>query len=214
NALPNPKTPLERFIWHSEDDCDYFNDEDWYWRGPAMESLLEHLKTFDLKQIEVVVDYDDHENGAEGVIAAPYRQNPLALSSTLERVTLDEDDIRLLDGATRKLKALRIYGYGFNEDLFALLNQPVCSELESLHVEDRGGYWRTEPTGGPSIVFSKLKSLSLSGPPLGRFSSCHFPTLISLLGYHELRTILEREWPKLQHLSVHVRSDNLSDLET
>src|SRR6266545_1217924 len=211
NALPNPKTSLERFIWHSEDDCDFFNDEDWYWRGPTMESLVEHLKTHDLKQIEVVVDYDDHENGAEGVIAAPYQQNPLELSSTLERVTLDAGDLQLLEGSTQKLKALRVYGaYDIDEYLFTLLNQPVCSELESLHVEVRGGRWGTEPTGGPDINFSKLKSLCLSGPSLGRFSNCQFPNLISL-SYYELKTILKREWPKLQCLNVSF--DDLSDLK-
>jgi uncharacterized protein (TIGR02996 family) len=220
NALPNPKTPLERFIWHSEDDCDFFNDaEDWYWRGPTMESLLEHLKLHNLKQIEVVVDYDDHENGSEGVIAAPYRRNPLELAPTLERVTLDAIDLRLLEGSPQQLKALRIYGdsvYGgdfsddFSEDLFNLLQQPVCSELESLHVEARG-WWQTELAVGPGLNFSKLKSLHLMGPPLELFSNCQFPDLISL-SCDELKTILERKWSKLQCLNLSF--DSISDLRT
>jgi uncharacterized protein (TIGR02996 family) len=111
NVLPNAKAPLERVLWHSEDDCDFFNEEDWYWRGPTMESLLEHLKRHNLKQIEVVVDYEDHESGAEGVIAAPYRQNPLLLCPSLDRITLDEDELLLLEGSPQKLKELRVYGF-------------------------------------------------------------------------------------------------------
>jgi len=205
NAIPSPKSPLERFVWHSEDDCDFFNDEDWYWRGPTMESLLAHLKGHRLKQVEVVVDYDDHEGGTEGVIAAPYRQSPLALSPTLERVTLDEGDLRLLDGSPQKLKGLRVYGFeGFDEALFALLRQPVCSELESLHVEARAGWWGSERVPGPSIEFPKLKSLYTSGGALGDFSSCRFPGLVSLEGHSDLKSILQRKWPNLQRLRVDV----------
>lgn len=214
NALPNPKCPLERFVWHSDDDCDYFNDEDWYWRGPTMESLVEHLKDRDLKQIEVVTDYDDHEKGAEGVIAAPWEQNPLEVSSTLERVTVDVDNLSLLEGSTQKLKALRIYGYDFPEkDLATLLHQPVCSELESLYVGARGGYWGDEPEPGLSIHLPKLKSLHLAGAPLGYFANCQFPNLISLPGGYSLRTIMERKWPKLQCLSIYVGQEDVADLK-
>jgi uncharacterized protein (TIGR02996 family) len=216
NALPSPKSPLERFIWHSEDDCDFFNEEGWYWRGPTMESLLGHLKTHNLKQIEVVVDYEDHEGGEEGVIAAPYQQSPLQLSSTLDRVTLDDGDLRLLEGSPRKLQLLRVYGHdGFEGPLFALLGQSVCSELESLHVEARGGWGRTRPTRAPVITFPKLRSLRLAWLPVSLFSDCQFPSLTSLLGCYDLKTILERKWPKLQRLDVNmVGSDGLPDLKT
>lgn len=211
NALPNRKTALERFAWHSDDDCDFFNDEDWYWRGPSMESLLAHLKPYNLKQIEVIVDYDDHENGAEGVIAAPYQQNPLALSTTLERVTLD-GEVRLLEGSARPLKALRIYDYGFNEELFALLTQPVCSGLEALHLEARGGDWGGESAGGASISLPRLRSLRLDGVSCGRFANCQFPNLISLLGYPELAWLRQRQWPQLQHLALGVNVDTVPEL--
>jgi hypothetical protein len=178
-----------------------------------MEHLLGHLKKHKLKQVEVAVDYDDHENGSEGVIAAPYEQNPLELSPTLERVALDDGDLQLLAGPPGRLKALRVYGYSGDDDaLFALLARPVCSGLESLHVENRGGRWGREPTGGPAITFSKLQSLRLSWQPLATFSNCQFPDLISLLGHPDLNEIVKRKWPKLQRLAISVRSDDLSAL--
>ena len=202
NALPNSKCPLERFIWHSDDDCDLFNDEDWYWRGPTMESLLEHLRTRNLKQIEVVVYYDDHEGGAEGYIAAPYQQNPLELSSSLECVTLGYGGAKLLKGPKSKLKTIRNYGVD-GPDLFKLLNQPACSELELLFVEDRhGGWWGPDPKSGPKFTLSNLKTLSLSEEPLEPFSNCHFPNLTSLLRCGYDKAFQEREWPKLLHLEM------------
>ncbi len=166
NVIPNSNTRLERFIWHSEDDCDFFNDEEWHWRGPTMETLIEHLTAFDLKQVEVVVDYDDHENGAEGVIAAPYRQNPLELSPTLEQVTVDINDLRLLEGSQRRLKELRVFGDSdFGANLFWVLQQSVCSELESILIEAREGWWEKDLTIGPALSFPRLKSLRLVGLP-------------------------------------------------
>ena len=209
NAIPNKKSPLERFVWHADDDSDYYRDGERFWAGPTMESLLTHLKPHRLKQVEVAVDWDDHESGGEGVIAASYEQNPLKLCPTLERVTLTGRNLRLLEGSTQKLKALRVYAdYDLDEYFFTLLAQPVCSELESLQVEVRHGYRRDEPRGGPSIHFPKLKHLS--GVPLGRFANCQFPNLISL--NCGLETLLERKWPKLQCLTVHVNPDNITDL--
>lgn len=212
NAIPSAKSPLERFVWHSDDDCDFFNDEDWYWRGPTMESLLEHLKHHRLKQVELAVDYDDHESGSEGVIAAPYQHNPLTLAPTLERVTLAEENLGLLDGSTRKLKALRVYGYDLNEEIFSLLAQPICSELESLHIEVRGGYWGRQANARAGIPFNKLKSLRLFGVPLGFFANCEFPNLITLEGYYDIKSIQQKKWPKLQSLEIGVESKNFTDL--
>ncbi|MCA9072940.1 MAG: hypothetical protein KDA84_28650 [Planctomycetaceae bacterium] len=213
NALPNSQSPLERFVWHSEDDCDYFNDEDWYWRGPTMESLRKQLGTRDLKQVEVVVDYDDHENGAEGVIAAPYQQNPFELFPALEHVTIDEDDLRLLEPESQQIKRLRVYGFGFTQYLFTLLGKPICSELESLHFVARGGYWGPETLDVPHTDLPQLKSLFLSWKLLGLFSNCQFTNLIQLLGHHSLKLVMERKWPKLQSLCVNIDSDDIPDLK-
>jgi len=207
---PNPKTPLERFVWHGDDDSDLFDDYGWEWRGPTMESLLAHLKTYNPKQVEVAVDYDDHENGGEGVRTAPYQQNPLELSPTLEHVTLSGYDLRLLDGSKRKLKALRVYECE-GGDFFTLLNQPVCSELESLHIDDRHGGFGTETKSGPGVTLAKLKSLYLSAPQLGSFSNFPFPNLVSLLGVIDIKAVLERKWPKLQVLDLSFK--RLSDLK-
>jgi hypothetical protein len=211
NAIPNKKSPLERFVWHADDDSDFYGDGDRVWAGPTMESLLRHLKPHKLKQVEVAVDWDDHENGAEGVDAAAYQQNPLKLCPTLEHVTLDNGGLRLLGGATKRLKTLRVYAaHELDDSFFTLLAQPVCSELESLHVEVRD-WWRSdEPTNGPSINFSKLKSLS---GLLTDFSNCQFPNLLSLRGVNSLKTVLERKWPKLQCLSIHASSGDISDLK-
>ena len=211
NAIPNKKSPLERFVWHCDDDSDYYRDGDHFWAGPTMESLLTHLKPHKLKQVEVAVDWDDHENGGEGVDAAAYEQNPLKLCPTLEHVTLDNGGLRLLEGSTKqKLKTLRVYAaHELDDHLFTLLTQPVCSELESLHVEVRG-WWRDEPTNGPSFNFSKLKHLS---GLLADFSNSQFPNLISLRGVHNFKAVLERKWPKLQCLDIHVGSDSISDLK-
>jgi len=211
NALPNRRVPLERFIWHCDDDSDSYGDDGWEWRGPTMESLLAHLKGRNLKQIEVAVDYDDHENGSEGARTAGYEHNPLKVCPTLERVTLSGGNLQLLEGSTQKLKALRVYADSDLDDyLFTLLNEPVCSDLESLHVEVRG-WWNSEPRDGPNINFPKLKSLS--SPLLGQLSNCQFPSLISLQGFHDLKLILQRKWPRLQCLGITVSSEHLSDLE-
>jgi uncharacterized protein (TIGR02996 family) len=211
NAIPNKKSPLERFVWHTDDDSDFYRDGDRFWAGPTMESLLTHLKPHKLKQVEVAVDWDDHESGGEGVMAAAYEQNPLKLCPTLEHVTLNNGGLRLLEASTQKLKALRIYAdYSLDDSLFTILKKPVCSELESLHVEVRSGWWEPKSKGGPKLNLSKLKSLSA---PLVPFSKCQFPNLVSLLGYHELETIMERKWPKLQCLHIHVNSDKMSDLK-
>lgn len=211
NALPNPKTPLERFVWHGDDDSDLFGDDGWEWRGPTMEALLAHLKTYrDLKQVEVAVDYDDHESGGEGVRTAPYQQNPLELAPTLECVTLSGHDLRLLSSSKRKLKALRVYESG-GGDLFALLRQPVCAGLESFHADDRHGEWGRDQTPGPGATLPKLKSLYLSTPPLARFSNFQFPNLVSLLGFNDVNAMLARKWPKLQTLDLSFK--RLSDLK-
>ena len=205
NAIPNKKSPLESFVWHTDDDSDYYRNGERFWAGPTMESLLAHLKPHKLKQVEVAVDWDDHENGGEGVMAARYEQNPLKLCPTLERVTLAGDDLRQLEGSAKKLKALRVYAdYYLENYLFTLLTQPVCSELETLRVEVRAGGLGTEPAG-PSINFSKLKSLC----PLEPFSNCQFPSLLSVSC--GLKTLLGRKWPKLQVLNVSF--DRLSDLK-
>lgn len=216
NALPNPKSPLERFVWHGDDDSDLFGeDEGWEWRGPTMESLLAHLKTHNLKQIEVATDYDDHENGGEGIRTAPYKQNPLELAPTLERVSVSGDDMRLLSGARGRLKELRVYeAEGALESLFALLNQPICSELEALTIDERSGWWSAPPAGPPAVNLPKLKSLRLGWGALERLPNCQFPNLISLSGTLDVKTVLERKWPKLQHLDVHVRSDSFSELKS
>lgn len=216
NALPNPKSPLERVVWHGDDDSDLFdNDEGWEWRGPTMESLLAHLKGHNLKQIEAATDYDDHESGGEGVRTAPYRQNPLELAPTLECVSISGDDLRLLSGAKGKLRELRVYeAEGGLEALFALLNQPVCSELEALTIDERSGWWGPKPTGAPAVTLPKLKSLRLGWGALERLTNCQFPNLVSLLGGLDVKAVLERKWPKLQHLDVHVRSDSFSELKS
>ncbi len=209
NAIPNKKSPLERFVWHADDDSDSYPDGDRFWAGPTMESLLTHLKPHKLKQVEVAVDWDDHECGGEGVDAAAYEQNPLKLCPTLEHVTLDYGGLRLLEGSTNRLKTLRVYADRRLDDyFFTLLARPVCSELESLHVEVRDCL-SDEPTNGPSINFSKLKSLS---GLLADFPNCQFPNLLSLR-VGSLKTVLERKWPKLQCLNVHVGSDSISDLK-
>jgi uncharacterized protein (TIGR02996 family) len=208
NAIPNKKSPLERFVWHTNDDSDLYGDGDRFWAGPTMESLLTHLRPHKLKQVEVAVDWDDHENGSEGVDAAAYQQNPLKLCPTLEHVTLDNRGLRLLEGSTQKLKTLRVYAaHDLDDHFFSLLAQPVCSELESLHVEVRG-WWRDEPTNAPSFNFSKLKSLS---GLLADFSNSQFPNLVSLRDAGNLKTVLERKWPKLQNLSMSCH--NLSGLK-
>jgi hypothetical protein len=160
------------------------------------------LKGRALKQIELLVDHDDHENGAEGVRAAPHARNPLELSPTLECVTLDGNSPQLLLGATkRKLKSLRVYcDYDLNNHLFTLLQRPVCSELESFLLDIRGGWWG-DTTGGPSINFARLKWLFL-GNWLNYFAGCQFPQLVTLLGGHRLTAVQERRWPKLQTLEA------------
>jgi uncharacterized protein (TIGR02996 family) len=200
NALPGPGSPLERVIWHADDDSDSYRGDDWDWRGPTMEALFTHLKDHDLKQIEVAIDHDDHEGGNEGVIAASYRQNPLTLSPTLERITLHGSQLRLLAGCPRELKELRVYGeFGLEDSLPAILGEPVCSALEALHVEVRG-WWDTEPEAGPSVTLSKLKCLS--GAYLKCYANWQFPNIISLRGAN-LEAVLERKWPKLQRLTIH-----------
>jgi hypothetical protein len=207
NAIPNKKSPLERFVWHADDDSDHYRG-DRFWAGPTMESLLSHLKPHKLKQVEVAVDWDDHESGGEGVDAAPYEQNPLKLCPTLEHVTFDDDGLRLLEGSTKKrLKGLRVYAAYRVDDLFTILEQPVCSELESLHVEIRGGGWGTEPATGPGINFPKLKSLS--GWGVDQFANSQFPSLISSSG--GLKAIMGRKWPKLQVLNASF--EQLSELK-
>lgn len=211
NAIPNKQSPLERFVWHCDDDSDYYRDGDQFWAGPTMESLLTALKHHKLKQVEVAVDWDDHENGGEGVNAADYVQNPLELCPTLEHVTLGSVGAHRLESATKKLKGLRVYAeYGLAEHLFKLLAGPVCSKLESLLVQVRGGWWGDNPPSGPSINFTKLKHLSGLLPHL---SNCQFPDLISLRDVYNFKTVLERTWPKLQILDIHVDADNLSDLK-
>ncbi|MCI0701844.1 MAG: TIGR02996 domain-containing protein, partial [Planctomycetia bacterium] len=206
NAIPNKKSPLERFVWHTDDDSDFYRNGDRFWAGPTMGSLLTHLKPHKLKQVEVAVDWDDHECGGEGVIAASYEQNPLKLCPTLERVTLTGGDLQLLEGSTKKLKTLRVYAsYDLDDSLFTILKKPVCSELESLHVEVRDG-WGDEPTSGPSINFSKLKHLS---GLLANYSNCHFPNLVSLRGVGNIKMFLEKKWPKLQCLDIDVGSDSI-----
>src|SRR5262249_32992574 len=64
--------------------------------------------------------------------------------------------------------------------------------------------------GGPSVTFSKLKSFYLSGEPFELFANCQFPNLISLNSY-ELKTILDKKWPKLRCLNINF--DDLSDLK-
>lgn len=210
NAIPNPKTPLERFVWHGDDDSDLYGDDGWDWRGPPMESLLAHLKNHNLKQVEVATDYDDHESGGEGVRAAPYSQNPLTLAPTLEHVTLSGSDLPLLAGSKRKLKGLRVYESG-DGDLLALLRRPVCSELESLHANDRHGNWGRDQTPGPGVALARLKSLHLSTPPLSKFSNFTFPNLVSLLGYNDASAVRARKWPKLQTLDLSFKK--LSELK-
>lgn len=210
NAIPNKKSPLERFVWHADDDSDHYRDGDHFWAGPTMESLLTHLKPRKMKQVEVAVDWDDHESGGEGVDAAAYEQNPLTLCPTLEHVTVDNAGLRLLEGSRKKLASLRVYAaHELDDYLFTLLAQPVCSELESLHVEVRG-WWEDEATNGPSINFSKLKHL---GGLLANFLSCQFPNLVSLRGVGNLETILERKWPRLQSLDLPVAPDGVPKLK-
>lgn len=207
NALPNPKTPLERFVWHGDDDSDLYGDDGWDWRGPQMESLLAHLKNRKLKQVEVATDYDDHESGGEGVRAAPYRQNPLDLAPTLEHVTLSGTDLRLLTGSKRKLKGLRVYEAS-GGNLFELLRHPVCSELESLFVDDRHG-WEPAPAPGPNVTLSKLTSLR-QPTSLAGFANFRFPNLISL-ACHGFDELLARKWPKLQ--TLHLSFNKLAELK-
>ena len=210
NALPNPNTPLERFVWHGDDDSDLFGDDGWAWRGPTMESLLAHLKNHNLKQVEVATDYDDHESGGEGVRTAPYQRTPLELAPTLEHVTLSGDNLGLLSGSKRKLKGLRVYAAG-NGDLLALLRQPGCSELESLMADDRHGDWSSDPAAGPGAALPKLRALHLSGQSLARFSNCQFPDLVSLLGRNDVNAVLAQKWPKLQVLDLSF--ERLPDLQ-
>lgn len=211
NAIPNKNSPLERFVWHTDDDSDFYGDGDQFWAGPTMESLLAHLKPHKLKQVEVAVDWDDHENGSEGINAAAYEQNPLKLCPTLEHVTVDNGGLQLLADSKTKLRSLRVYAaYDLDDYLFTLLQKPVCSELESLLVDVRGGWWGDAPKDGPKINFPKLKHLSA---PLTFFSNCQFPNLVSLRGYPELKRLQERKWPKLQCLDIYVGSDSVSDLK-
>jgi hypothetical protein len=210
NAIPNKKCPLERFVWHCDDDSDTYRDGDRFWAGPTMESLLAHLKHHKLKQVEVAVDYDDHENGAEGADAAAYEQNPLKLCPTLEYITLDNAGLHLLESRTKKLRGLRVYAaHELDEQLFTLLKQPVCSELESLLVEVRG-WWSDGATNAPSINFPKLRHLT---GLLAEYSNCQFPNLISLRGVGNLKAVLDRKWPKLQHLDLSVGSDSIPALQ-
>jgi hypothetical protein len=145
--LPGNATPssaaLERFAWHADDDSDYYDDEvddGWFWTGPTAATLFERLHTRDLKHLEVAVGHDDHENGSEGVIAAPLRSDPRELSPALESVSLNGDDLHVLAGSSQELKGLRIFENAADV-LVAFLSRPVCSGLESLHVDDRHGYW-------------------------------------------------------------------------
>ena len=201
NAIPNPKCPLERFVWQSDIDTDSYHDGDFFWPTPTMETFLERLKVHKLKQFEVAADYDDHENGGEGVMAAPYEQNPLELVPSLERVTVKGNNLRLLEDSKRKLKMLRVYDRRFYGDsLFSLLSHPVCSELEELHLEERSS-WGSGPSGKLNNHFPHLKSLFLSGNLLENFTTCPFPKLLSLWGGN-LKTVLSRKWPCLQQLAV------------
>jgi uncharacterized protein (TIGR02996 family) len=219
NAIPNSRCPLERFVWHTDDDSDYY-PEDRFWPGPSMESLLEHLKIHQLKQVEVVVDWNDHEGGGEGLDTASYERNPLELCPTLEHLTLDDLGIRLLNSESHKVKSLRIYeAYGVSAALATLLAQPVCSELESLHVEVRG-YGSDRPLTLESLPFDKLRSLTGTGFSL--FPNGVYPNLLSLEG--SLPMVMQRRWPKLQillasfnHLSelqVFAQSDGCPNLTT
>jgi uncharacterized protein (TIGR02996 family) len=211
NAVPNRKCPLERFVWHSDDDSDYYRD-DWFWSGPSMEALLEHLTHPTLKLVEVAVDHDDHENGAEGLIAAPYQRNPLDLSATLDSVTVNGPDLQRMSNSPRKLKGLRVFEEA-DRSLFTFLRQPVCSELESLVIDNRHGWWGTDPKDDAGIRLPKLTALWLGGQALGRFTASDFPALVTLLGGHEPATILQRKWPKLQHLELAVNTDRLAGLK-
>ncbi|MBY0460427.1 MAG: TIGR02996 domain-containing protein [Gemmataceae bacterium] len=206
NALPNPQIPLERFAWHSDDDSDSYRGGDWFWTGPTMESLLGLLNTDTLKQIEVAVDWDDHENGGEGPRAAEYQQNPLKLAPALDRVSVHGSNLDLLAGRPGRLKGLRVFfewGDGV-EDLGSLLAQPVCAELESLYVTSRAEGWGDEPLTASGLTLAKLRSVS----PLNVVSNCHLPNLISATA--TLKTILGGRWPKLQTLRAHF--DKFSDL--
>lgn len=207
HAVPNTNSPLERFVWHAADDSDYYRGHDRFWPGPTMESLLAHLKPHQPKQVEVAVDWDDHEGGGEGVDAAAYEHAPLALCPTLEHVTVNNDGLRLLNGTTQKLKSLRVYAdYQLDDYLYTLLARPVCSELESLHVEVRAGYG-IRPAGAAGVRLAKLRSLS--GLGIEPFAAGEFPSLISMCG--GLKTVLTRAWPNLQSLSA--TFDQFSELE-
>ncbi len=203
NAIPN-STALERFIWYSQDDCDFFgSDEDWYWRGPTMETLLKNLNTGDLKQVELSAYYDDHEGGSEGRIAAPYEKCPLKRKSSLERITLNGDFEILNKAPEGKLKHLRIYGEGVNDDkMFEALASPACNGLESLHFQDRYYVGRSAPKKPKKFALPKLMALNLSYLHLGYFQKCQLPNLISLEGVADVDPFLERKWPNLQHLEI------------
>lgn len=213
NAIPGPGCPLERFVWHSDDDEDYYLDQDPHWPGPTLDAVLERLTAHGLKQIEVAVGHDDHENGSEGVIAAPCGRNPLDLCPTLERVTLAGDDLARLDGPAGAIQSLRVYECSLPVgDLFRVLERPVFSGLESLHLDNRHGHWGVRSTGTPRLTFPRLKFLRLSGWPAGSFADCQFPDLVSLDGY-PVKAVLERKWPRLQNLAIEISADQLADLK-
>jgi hypothetical protein len=206
NAISSVKSPLERFTWNTDEDSDSYRDDDhWTEYAPTMDSLLEHFKHHYLKDIELAVDWDDHENGNEGVKAASYQQNPLELSPTLHGVTLSDADLHLLQGSTRKLKSLRVYSnYEGDGDLLAILSEPVCSELESLRLPYIGEWEEDAPTE-PNLALSKLRHLNLNGGFLRQFTECQFPNLVSInCSWHSFVHLTKCNWPKLQSLSIRV----------
>mgnify|MGYP002778024955 CR=1 FL=1 len=216
NVVPSVQCPLERFTWNTSEDSDsYRDDAHWTDFAPTMDSLLEHFKHHKLKDIELAVDWDDHEGGNEGVKARDYQQNPLDLSPTLQGVTLTEYNLSLLHGSSRKLKSLRVYtDYDEEGDVLETLSDPVCSELESLRLPYLSQ--RAEAASiDRKLSLSKLRHLNLSGGFLDAFTTCGFSHLVSMQCSWDSFVHLTRcHWPKLQSLSiraVYVRDSELVD---
>jgi uncharacterized protein (TIGR02996 family) len=206
NVVPSVQCPLERFTWNTSEDSDsYPRDDHWTEFAPTLESLLEHFKHHKLKDIELAVDWDDHEGGNEGVKAGTCRQNPLDLSPTLQGVTLTAYDLQLLQGSSRKLKSLRIYSdYGDEDGPLETLSDPVCSELESLRLPYLGQ--RADAASiDRKLSLSKLRHLNLSGGFLASFTQCEFPHLVSIqCSWASFVHLTRCKWPKLQSLSIRV----------
>ncbi len=200
--------PLERYIWHCDDDSDEYGDTDWEWRGPSMAQLTASLNRPSLREVELSVYWDDHESGGEGINVAPYELAPLQRFPHVNRISLHPQDLHLLQAVPKgQLKKLRLWSKdgGEIENIVRGLQYSACSDLEWLYIETRD-YEALENRLRPTI-FSELKHLEVFGI-FSIFADCDMPKLQSLRGSIYWDEIQDRNCPNLQHLSLAIVSGN------